>query len=106
VRALAVQTLELLGYRVLEADSGAAALAILESERPDLLLLDYAMPGMNGAELAGLVRKRSPEIPIVFASGHADTAAVDQALGGRATILRKPFNMETLAQTIAGLLNG
>ncbi|HEY2753415.1 response regulator [Phenylobacterium sp.] len=106
VRALAVQTLELLGYRVLEADSGAAALAILESERPDLLLLDYAMPGMNGAELAGLVRKRWPEIPIVFASGHADTAAVDQALGGRATILRKPFNMETLAQTIAGLLNG
>jgi signal transduction histidine kinase len=105
VRALAVQTLELLGYRVLEADSGAAALAILESERPDLLLLDYAMPGMNGAELAGLVRKRWPEIPIVFASGHADTAAVDQALGGRATILRKPFNMETLAQTIAGLLN-
>jgi CheY-like chemotaxis protein len=104
VRALAVQTLELLGYRVLEADSGAAALAVLESERPDLLLLDYAMPGMNGAELAGLVRERWPEVPIVFASGHADTAAVDQALGGRATILRKPFNMETLAQTIAGLL--
>ncbi|HEX5264310.1 MAG TPA: response regulator [Phenylobacterium sp.] len=106
VRALASETLQLLGYRVLEADGGAAALAILEHERPDLMLFDYAMPGMNGAELAGRVRERWPEIPIIFASGHADTAAVDQALGGRATILRKPFNMETLAQTVAGLLGG
>jgi len=105
VRALAGETLELLGYRVLQAESGAAALEILEREVPDLMLFDYAMPGMNGAELAGLVRARLPDVPIVFASGHADTAAVEAALGGRATILRKPFNMETLARTIAELLS-
>jgi len=105
VRALASETLELLGYRVLEADGGEAALALLEHEVPDLMLFDYAMPGMNGAELAGIVRARWPEVPIVFASGHADTEAVEAALGGQATILRKPFNMETLAQAIAGLLS-
>ncbi len=106
VRALTGETLELLGYRVLQADSGPAAMALLERETPDLMLFDYAMPGMNGAELAGLVRARWPDVPIVFASGHADTAAVETALGGQATILRKPFDMETLAQTIAGLLGG
>ena len=105
VRALAGETLELLGYRVLQADSGAAALALLEREVPDLMLFDYAMPDMNGAELAGLVRARLPEAPIVFASGHADTAAVEAALGGRATILRKPFNMEMLARVIAERLS-
>jgi len=105
VRALAAETLELLGYRVLQADSGAAALALLEREVPDLMLFDYAMPDMNGAELAGLVRARLPDVPIVFASGHADTAAVEAALGGQATILRKPFNMETLARIIAERLS-
>jgi len=62
------------------------------------------MPVMNGAELARLARQRWPDAPIVFASGYADTAQVEAALGGEAVILRKPFNMETLAQTIAGLL--
>jgi CheY-like chemotaxis protein len=104
VRALACEILELLGYRVLEADSGEAALEILETVQPDVMLFDYAMPGMNGAELARLARLRLPDTPIVFASGYADTAQVEAALGGTAMILRKPFNMETLAQTIAGLL--
>ena len=104
VRALACETLQLLGYRVLEAESGAAALEIMQAVRPDIMLFDYAMPVMNGAELARLARQRWPDAPIVFASGYADTAQVEAALGGEAVILRKPFNMETLAQTIAGLL--
>jgi len=106
VRALACEILELLGYRVLEADSGAMALDMLETVRPDIMLFDYAMPVMNGAELARLARLKHPDVPIVFASGYADTAQVESALGGQAIILRKPFNMEALAQTIAGLLTG
>jgi signal transduction histidine kinase len=105
VRALACEILELLGYRVLEAESGAMALDMMETVRPDIMLFDYAMPVMNGAELARLARLRWPDVPIVFASGYADTAQVEAALGGQAIILRKPFNMETLAQTIAGLLS-
>ena len=104
VRALAGETLELLGYRVLQADSGAAALALLEREVPDLMLFDYAMPGMSGAELAQRARDLRPGAPIVFASGHADTEAVEAAIGPEATILRKPFDMESLAVTVARLL--
>ena len=103
VRALASETLGMLGYEVLDADSGTAALAILETTRPDIMLFDYAMPGMSGAELARQARELWPDVPIVFASGHADTEAVEQAVGGEALILRKPFDIESLARALAGV---
>ncbi|MBS0333677.1 MAG: response regulator, partial [Proteobacteria bacterium] len=87
VRALAGEILQLLGYRVLQADSGAKALDMLETAKPDLMLFDYAMPDMNGAELARRARMLRPDTPIVFASGYADTEAVESALGGEAVIL-------------------
>jgi CheY-like chemotaxis protein len=104
VRNLVRDTLDLLGYRVLTADSGPAALEILDRTRPDLMLVDFAMPGMNGAEAAGLARQKWSEMPIVFASGYADTDQVDTALGSQAVILRKPFDMEELARTVARAL--
>uniref|UniRef100_UPI002FE04B24 response regulator n=1 Tax=Phenylobacterium sp. TaxID=1871053 RepID=UPI002FE04B24 len=104
VRSLVRDTLELLGYRVLSADGGPAALEALDKVRPDLVLMDFAMPGMNGAEVAGLARQKWSELPIVFASGYADTAAVENALGGRAVILRKPFEMDELARVVAEAL--
>jgi len=101
VRRLASEILQLFGYRVLEAGSGEAALGVLATTRPDVMLFDYAMPGMNGAELANQARARWPATPIVFASGHADTAAVEAAVGGEAIILRKPFDIDSLAAAIA-----
>jgi signal transduction histidine kinase/ActR/RegA family two-component response regulator len=105
VRRLLHDTLELLGYRVLDADGGAAALRTLQAERPDLMLLDFAMPQMNGAQVADRARQLWPDLPIVFASGHADTAAIKAAVGEAAPILRKPFEMDALARTLSGLLN-
>jgi signal transduction histidine kinase len=104
VRRLVQDSLEVLGYRVVTAADGPAALAELERATPDLMLLDFAMPGMNGAEAATLARQRHPDLPIVFASGYADTAQVETALGGQAVILRKPFDMEDLADTVAAAL--
>jgi len=104
VRSLVRDSLELLGYRVVSCDSGPAALEALDKVRPDLVLMDFAMPGMNGAEAAGLARQKWSELPIVFASGYADTAAVENALGGRAVILRKPFEMDELARVVAEAL--
>jgi DNA-binding response OmpR family regulator len=69
-----------------------------------LMLLDFAMPAMNGAEAATLARRKAPALPIVFASGYADTAQVETALGGEAVILRKPFDMDELAATVAAAL--
>jgi signal transduction histidine kinase/CheY-like chemotaxis protein len=105
VRALLSDTLETIGYRVLQADGGQAAMQVLRETRPDLMLLDFAMPRMNGAQTARQARRRFPDLPIIVASGHADSEALAQALGDEAVILRKPFDMEALARGIAGVLS-
>src|SRR5262245_40639525 len=64
-----------LGYRVLESGSGGAALDVLDRElRSDLIIIDFAMPGMNGAELARLARAKRPKVPVLFVTGFADEA--------------------------------
>ena len=104
VRGLACETLELLGYSVASASNGEAALKILEQVRPDAVLLDFAMPGMDGAQLAGHIRRKWPRLPIIFASGHSETKAVLDAVGPGATVLNKPFQLDALAVTLASLL--
>jgi CheY-like chemotaxis protein len=104
VRQILAETLRDLGYRVREAEGGEAALALLEQAPPDVLVVDFAMPGMNGAELARAVRALHPRLPVVFASGYAETAAIDAAIEGPPLLLRKPFRMEELEAILATAL--
>nr|WP_244541321.1 response regulator [Rhizobium tibeticum] len=68
-----VDMLEDLGHVVTEANSGAAALALLEAGNVfDLMITDYSMPGMNGAELGQAARNLVPDLPILVASGYAE----------------------------------
>jgi DNA-binding NarL/FixJ family response regulator len=62
-----------------EAGSGENALEQIDQEIPDLVLIDVSLPGMNGIELAGLLRERYPELPLVMLSGHREKSHVDQA---------------------------
>jgi signal transduction histidine kinase len=92
-----------LGYRVIEAGSGGAALDMLDrEEKIDVMLLDFAMPGMNGAEVAREARARRPDVPIVFVTGYADTAALDDA--DQDGILRKPYVERDLAAKLRAVL--
>lgn len=100
VRLMTAAMLEDLGHRVSTAESGTAALTLLARQRPDMLLLDFVMPEMNGAELARAVRTRGIDVPIVFATGFAESAAIEAALGEAPTVLRKPFDLASLAQAI------
>ena len=68
---------------------------------PDLALLDFAMPGMNGAELARAARKLRPGLPIVFVTGFAESDQLEGALGGDVPVLKKPFGVAELAAIIA-----
>ena len=90
VREVTRAMLEQLGYKVVEAGSGGAALDLVEQgRRIDLLIADFAMPGMNGAELARLARLRRPALPVLFVTGFADRTALDGI--GESQIIRKPF---------------
>ncbi|MGH6908691.1 MAG: response regulator, partial [Phenylobacterium sp.] len=103
VREVTAGILHDLGYGVIEAGSGGAALEVLDREADiDLLLVDFAMPGMNGAEVAREVHARRPGLPILFVTGYADTEALASA--GDDGILRKPFVEKDLAANLRSVL--
>jgi DNA-binding NtrC family response regulator len=58
------------GYEVIVAASGGPALKLFHSQEIDVVLLDYEMPGMNGAQLAAELKRRQPGLPIIMISGH------------------------------------
>ncbi|KQT58114.1 histidine kinase [Methylobacterium sp. Leaf456] len=94
------------GYTVREAASGLQALAALDSDSDvDLVVLDFAMPGMNGAEAAGEIRKRWPSMPVLFVTGFADTDALARAgADGTDAIVLKPFRDGELEHKVATAL--
>lgn len=106
VRAAVRHALESLGYRVREAAGGVEALALLDQTRPHLAIIDFAMPGMNGAEVAREAARKQPGLKLVFASGYAESEALEQALGKDAPILRKPFTLTALADMLAREMGG
>jgi signal transduction histidine kinase len=105
VREVTRAMLHELGHVVLEAGSGAAALDVLQREAGiDLLIVDFAMPGMNGAEVVRLAHGRRPNLPALFVTGFADRgglAGVDDAY-----IVGKPFHYEELAGKVQFALGG
>ncbi len=101
------RTLESLGYEVGAYDSPQAALTAFEvaPERWHVVITDFAMPGMNGVELARRIRLRRPDIPILLCTGFG--GAVDEAAAksvGIARVINKPFKRAELSEAVASLL--
>ena len=87
-----------LGHSVLEAPSAAHAIKLLESDAQfDVMITDYAMPGMTGLDLATKVKQLKPKLPIVLATGYAE-------LPPQASIefprLDKPYTQEQLSEAL------
>jgi signal transduction histidine kinase/ActR/RegA family two-component response regulator len=101
VRRVIVDSLELQGHVVTAAPNGVDGLAALDMQAPDLLIVDYAMPGMNGAEVIKNARAKLPDLPVVLATGYADMVEVGRVLGTQ-SILIKPFDIAAL-QTAVGV---
>jgi PAS domain S-box-containing protein len=103
VREITSAMLHELGYLVVEASSGPAALHVLDTGvEIDLMLMDFAMPGMNGVDAARLARSRRPDLPILFVTGYADTAVLLEA--SEDEIVQKPFGEHELAAKVSRLL--
>ncbi|HYP85329.1 response regulator [Variovorax sp.] len=103
VRRSMVECLQVLGFRVRQAADGAAGLVELKSARPDLLLVDFLMPHMNGAELIAHAREMYGDIPVLLATGYADMSAVERLIGSH-SILAKPFDLDTLGKAVSAEL--
>ncbi|KMO12058.1 histidine kinase [Methylobacterium platani JCM 14648] len=106
VRDITTTRLGEAGYAIREAGSGLAAIQALEADAcVDLAVLDFAMPGMNGVEVATVIRQRWPQIQILFVTGYADHTALAQVdAGGDDRVVQKPFRGEDLERKVASIL--
>ena len=88
-------------YNVLLAESGRKALDMLKSEKVDLILLDIAMPGMNGIETFERIKESGLEIPVIFltASGHEDNVMTAIRMGA-VNYLKKPYMPKNLLERV------
>ncbi|HNX74149.1 MAG TPA: transporter substrate-binding domain-containing protein [Candidatus Rifleibacterium sp.] len=107
VRFISAEILKKLGYNLLQACSGAEAIALMGefSGRIDLLLTDLMMPGMTGRELAGKIAEIRPETKILYTSACADDVIAGQEIADQGlNFIAKPFSIDSLATKIRQVL--
>jgi CheY-like chemotaxis protein len=106
IRMICSVNLRALGIEVIEAEDGAEGLELTRRARPDLVLLDVSMPGLDGFQVAEVVRRqrRTRHIPLMFLSGEAENDTRARELGAIAC-LAKPFDPVALSSLIATALN-
>lgn len=105
VRRLVAKVLKAQGYEVLQADNGQAATQLAEKCRYDFLLTDIVMPGMGGRELADQLRRKRPELPVLFMSGYSGEATDLNVPGvGPVSFLKKPFSSRELPLRVRELM--
>jgi len=102
VRMLMVEVLDELGYSVIEAEDAAAALRVLEDPNQTLALMmtDVGLPDMRGEVLAGKARELRPLLPVLFASGYADSIDVPEGMH----LIGKPFSIDQLRDKVVAML--
>jgi len=102
IRNIQKNVLAQLGYTdVLEAGDGVEALKVLSENRPDLMLVDWNMPNMDGLSLVKAVREKDKTLPIIMCTTEAEKGRVLEAIkAGVNNYVVKPFTAETLAEKI------
>jgi NADH-quinone oxidoreductase subunit E len=95
------QTLEMGGYKAAVARDGAKGLELIRSSRPNVVLVDLKMPGMNGLEVLSRLTKIEPSIVPIVVSGHGTVdSAVESMKIGAFDFITKPFDPEKLLETV------
>jgi signal transduction histidine kinase len=98
VRELTVSFLESLGYRVVRADGGKTAIDFIASDTPvDLVLVDVAMPEIDGVETIHKIHKKRPGLPFLYMTGYVGTTGLD---ADEHHLLKKPFTIAELAAKV------
>ena len=107
VRDLVTTKLVAAGYRVVTADDGASALRLVVTERPDMIILDVSMPGLDGLSVCYELHSSADtaQIPVLMMSGHGRQVDIDLGMTvGADDYLVKPFSPAELVRRVRWLL--
>jgi CheY-like chemotaxis protein len=106
VRLLLQVLLELDGFTVTTAEDGPAGLAAVAADRPDVVLLDVQLPGMDGTQVLRALRAdpATAALPVVFLTGAPPEEAAGLRALGATGVLHKPFDASTVAGRLSALL--
>jgi PAS domain S-box-containing protein len=99
VRQFIAASLEEYGHDVIEAADGVEGIELFGASQPDLVVIDYVMPGLSGAEVAAHIVATKPDQPILFVSGYNETDAI-RKVAPNANILAKPFRAAVLEDAV------
>jgi CheY-like chemotaxis protein len=103
---LCKRVLEKAGYAVLIAGDGLQAVDIALSARPAMILMDVAMPGIDGLEAMRRIKAEVPAMPIVIASAHSMSSDRERFLAaGADNVLSKPFRLADLIAVVEGFVS-
>ncbi len=102
IRKIQRRTLEQLGHTdIVDAEDGAVAFAKFNEKTPDLMLIDWNMPNMNGLELVKKIRETNKTIPLIMCTTEAEKSRVLEAIkAGVNNYIVKPFTAESLGEKI------
>ena len=103
VRAFIAASLAEQGYEVHQAADGREGMQIFNRRKPDLVIVDFIMPGLSGADVANKLLARRPDQPILFVSGYSETEAV-RRVAPNVPLLAKPFRADALEKAVRGAL--
>ena len=105
IRDLLYSFLKATGYQVITASSGEQAIELAKSEKPNAILLDVKMPGVNGIETCRRLRaeQQTRFIPVIMATGFGTTNTEATEVGAD-DIIYKPFNLSDLAVRVKSIL--
>jgi len=97
-----------LGFDVTAAANGTEAVELFRGggQPPDVVVLDALMPGMNGVSVLRALRELAPGVPVVMCSGSPEELSRAEAAGEVAAVLGKPYDLDTLAETLRRALGG
>jgi PAS domain S-box-containing protein len=99
VRGFIAEALAEEGFRVRDCADGSRALAEFATSRPDLVILDFVMPAMSGAEVASRMLGEVPDQKILFVSGYSETEAI-KSIAPNSPLLAKPFRSDALCRAV------
>lgn len=107
IRVLLTEVFNSEGYKTYQASNGMLALEIVKKDKPDLVLLDMKIPGMDGLEILKRIKKIDPDVKVIMMTAYGELDMIKEATESGALMhFTKPFDIDELRTAVHAELRG